>query len=580
VSISLGVGSERQMPSRDDQQGDWGKDAFPSNCDETVFDEHAGLNAASCTVKDVARLVGVSPSTVPRLRESLFTASLAAFPFAVSMCFASLSLSLRAEVRLPAVFANHMVVQRDSPVHIWGYASPSEAVTVGFRGEIEHVDADELGRWSLYLHPGSAGGPFEMQVQATNRIVFEDVLAGDVWIASGQSNMEFSMGKGTYSGVKNDEQEISAANYPRIRLLDLQQRSSDSPLDDVAIRHPWSECTPDSVASFSAVGYFFARDVQQHEDIPIGVIDVSWGGTPAEAWTSLDALSADAALMPVFARRAALMNQLSTALLQEKKEQADYESAKAAGNPMASPPWHPDQESWKPAGVYNAMIAPLTPYAIKGVIWYQGESNSPPDAASLYARLFRTLILDWRNKWAQGDFPFFFVQIANWNPGESWPELREAQRQALVLKDTAMAVSIDIGDPDDIHPKDKQDVGRRLSLAARALAYGEAIEYSGPLFRAATTDGSSLRLRFDHVKSGLTTMNGALRGFAVAAADEKYVPAQAQIEGDSVLVSAASIKNPIYVRYCWAANPDCNLYNGASLPASPFQAKASHSSVP
>ena len=512
------------------------------------------------------------------MRESLFARSFAVFSFA-ALTLLAFPLAVRAEVRLPAVFADHMVVQRDIPVHIWGYASTNEAVTVTFRGETQHTEADDLGRWSLYRHPGSAGGPFEMQVQATNRIVFEDVLAGDVWIASGQSNMEFPMGKGVYSGVKNEEEEISAANYPRIRLLDIQSRSSDYPLDDVAIRHPWSKCAPASVASFSAVGYFFARDVQQHENIPIGVIHVSWGGTPAEAWTSLDALSEDAALMPVFARRAKLMDRLSTVLLQQKKEEAEYENAKAAGRPIASPPWHPDQESWKPAGVYNAMIAPLTPYAIKGVIWYQGESNSGPDASYLYSRLFGTLIQDWRKQWAQGDFPFLFVQIANWNPGESWPELREAQRQTLVQKDTAMAVSIDIGDPEDIHPKDKQDVGLRLSLAARAVAYGEPIEYSGPLFREVTADGATLRIHFDHVKSGLTTRNGALRGFTVAGADEKYVPAQAQIDGDTVLVSAASIKNPIYVRYGWAANPDCNLYNGASLPASPFQAKALHAGV-
>jgi sialate O-acetylesterase len=488
--------------------------------------------------------------------------------------------AVRAEIRLPALFADHMVVQRDTPVHVWGYASPNESVTVAFRGETKKTDADALGRWSLYLGPGNAGGPFELVVQGTNRITLEDVLAGDVWIASGQSNMQFPMVGWSDSGVKNKVEEIAAAKYPRIRLLDIHEASADSPQDDVVIRHPWSECTPASVGSFSAVGYFFARDLQKQEHIPIGVISVSWGGTPAEAWTSLDALSADASLMPVFARRAKLMDGLSTDVLQAKKEQDEYESARAAGKQADPPPWRPDPASWKPAGIYNAMIAPLTPYAIKGVIWYQGESNSDSDSAYLYSRLFNAMIEDWRKQWAQGDFPFLFVQIANWSRGDLWPEVRDAQRQALALKNTGMAVAIDIGDPENIHPTNKQDVGLRLSLAARTIAYGESIEYSGPLFDQVTVDGDALRVRFDHAQSGLATRIGELKGFSVAGADEKYVAAQAQIAGDSVLVSAASVKAPVYVRYGWAANPDCNLVNGAGLPASPFQAKAFYQGAP
>jgi sialate O-acetylesterase len=516
------------------------------------------------------------------MTELSFIRNLRQFLLASVACLLFFSVGTgHAEVRLPAIFADHMVVQRDMPVHVWGFASPDEAVTVTFRGESKKTAADELGRWSLYLGPGNAGGPFEMEVQGTNRIALEDVLAGDIWIASGQSNMEFPVaGWDGESGVKNRSEEIAAAKYPRIRLLDLHEGSSDSPMDDVIIRHAWSECTPASVGTFSAVGYFFARDVQQHEHVPIGVIDVSWGGTPAQAWTSLEALSSDASLMPVFARRARLMDGQSTLVLHEKKEQADFDSAKAAGKPIAAPPWHPDPASWKPAGVYNSMIAPLTPFAIKGVIWYQGESNAGADSGYLYARLFRAMIQDWRNQWAEGDFPFLFVQIANWDAGELWPEVRDAQRQALVLKNTGMAVTIDIGDPVNIHPNNKQDVALRLSLAARAVAYGESIEYSGPLFSQVTVDGASLRIRFDHAGSDLTAKNGELRGFAVAGADEKYAPADAQIMGETVVVSADSVKEPVYVRYGWAANPDCNLYNGAGLPASPFQAKAFHPSTP
>jgi sialate O-acetylesterase len=511
------------------------------------------------------------------MTESRFTSSIKRLHSIASVFLISLFVAVsRAEVRLPALFADHMVIQWDMPVHVWGSAAPNEAVTVVFRGETELANADELGRWSLYLRPGSAGGPFQMQVTGTNKIVLEDVLAGDVWIASGQSNMEFPMAEGSNRGVNHEKEEIAAANYPRMRLLHLAVGSSDYPQDDIALVSGWSACTPASVAQFSAVGYFFARDVQQHQDIPIGVIDASWGGTPAEAWTSLNALSADASLMPVFARRATQMDELPKVLLQAKKDQADYEDAKAAGKPVEPPAWRPDPASWKPAGIYNAMIAPLTPFPIKGVIWYQGESNSYPDAVPVYARLFETLIEDWRSQWRQGDLPFLYVQIANWKRGGLWPEIREAQRQALGLKNTAMAVAIDIGDSEDVHPKNKQDVGLRLSLAARAIAYGEPIEYSGPSLREVITDGASLRIRFDHAQSGLMAKDGALRGFSVAGIDEKYVAAEARIQDDTVVVSADSIKEPVYVRYGWAGDPDCNLWNGAGLPASPFQAEAFH----
>jgi sialate O-acetylesterase len=484
------------------------------------------------------------------------------------------SVALYAEVRIPAVFADHMVIQRESPVHAWGMANSYESVTISFRGEIEKTTANEFGRWSLYLHPGSAGGPFEMVVQGTNRIVLRDVLVGDVWIASGQSNMEFPMAEGMNRGVNNEKEELAAASHPTIRILDIAPASSDYPLRDVAIRHAWSECNPESVASFSAVGYFFARDLQQREKIPIGVIDDTWGGTPAEAWTSLDALSADASLMPVFGRRAKLMDELPALLLQEKREQQEYERKKQAGNTKAELPWHPDPGSWKPAGIYNAMVAPLTPFAIKGVIWYQGESNADdPTAVSLYGKLFMTLIQDWRRQWGEGDFPFLFVQIANWSPGTLWPEMRDQQRKALALNDTAMTVTIDIGDADNIHPKDKQDVGSRLALAARALAYNEQVEYSGPLVRQVSEENSALRILFTHAE-GLISRGGKLQSFEIAGADNKYVPAQARIESNTVVVSSPLIKDPVYVRYGWAADPDCNLYNAAGLPASPFEEKS------
>lgn len=480
----------------------------------------------------------------------------------------------RAEVRLPSIFADHMVVQRNLPVHVWGMATANETVSVTFRDEMQHAVADTLGRWSVYLKPGTAGGPFRMEVRGTSTITLQDVLVGDVWIASGQSNMEFPMAEGMNRGVNNEKAEIAAANYPEIRLLTIGTNSSDYPLGDAVIRQAWSACTPATVAQFSAVGYFFARDLQEHQHVPIGVIDDTWGGTIAEAWTSLDALSANASLMPVFAWRAKLMDELPTNLLEQKKEQQEIEAAKAAGKPIPEFPWHPDPASWKPAGLYNAMIAPLTPFPIKGVIWYQGESNDDPEFLPIYGELFKTMIQDWRNHWAEGPFPFLFVQLTDWTPGSTWPELREQQTEALALKNTGMAVSIDVGDPDNIHPKDKQDVGVRLALAARGIAYGEQIEYSGPMFRQVTNEGHTLRAWFDHTGGGLTSKNGPLRGFEVAGVDQKYFPAQAKIDGDTVVASSPSVAVPAAVRYGWAANPDCNLYNGANLPASPFRAKA------
>jgi sialate O-acetylesterase len=247
--------------------------------------------------------------------------------------------------------------------------------------------------------------------------------------------------------------------------------------------------------------------------------------------------------------------------------------AKANGTPQPDWHWHPDFAAWAPAALYNGMIAPLTPFAIRGVIWYQGESNSGPDRAPLYARLFPTMIRDWRNHWGEGDFPFLFVQIANWNtaPEDLWPDVRNAQRQALALKNTGMAVTIDIGDAVDIHPKNKLDVGLRLALAARAIAYEEKIEWSGPLYRQVTQEEHALRVWFDHA-NGLAAKGAALTGFEIAGADGKYAPANAKIEGASVVVSNATVTAPISVRYGWAANPTCNLVNREGLPASPFQA--------
>lgn len=483
----------------------------------------------------------------------------------------SAALSL-ADVRLPALLADHMVVQRGMPVHVWGHASPGEAVTVAFRGASASAVADDIGAWSLYLPPAQPGGPFEMEVRGANTIRLTDVLVGDVWVASGQSNMEFAV-KDSVGG----EAEVAAANHPRIRLLHVQNSVADHPLDDVVVKHPWRPCSPETVSDFSAVAYYFGRDLYQRDSTPIGLIESSWGGTPAESWTSLRALSADAALMPVFAEWSKMADALIAVKARRERQLARWQEAvakaKQEGRTPPSRPWQAnDSGEWVPASLFNAMIAPLTPFAIKGVIWYQGEGNATNERADLYHRLFGTMIQDWRRAWGIGDFPFLFVQLANFKTAASarWPEIREAQRKTLSLANTAMAVTIDIGDPVDIHPKNKQGVGQRLALAARSFA-GSASEASGPLFRQAVPEAGSMRVWFDHTGSGLKAKAGVVTGFEVAGADRVFVPAEASIEGRTVVVSSPSVKAPSFVRYGWKDNPDATLYNGEGLPASPFR---------
>jgi len=481
------------------------------------------------------------------------------------------AIPLRADATLPALLADHMVIQRGLPVHVWGMAAPHEAVSVSFRGETKSATADDLGRWSLFLSPGEAGGPFQLSVKAANTIVVNDVLVGDVWVASGQSNMEFPMKE-----LANADKEIAAAQFPRIRIFLVKHKPADYPQDDVESTG-WAACTPETAADSSAVAYFFARNLQQKLGVPIGLIESSWGGTPAESWTSLHGLSADASLMPVFAARAKTLATQSATVLKQKQEDLEFQKAVAQatvdGKPMPGRQWHPDFAAWAPAALYNGMIAPLTPFAIRGVIWYQGEANSGHDRAPLYARLFQAMIRDWRNEWGEGDLPFLFVQIANWNtaPEDMWPDVRNAQRQALALRNTGMAVTIDIGDPIDIHPKNKQDVGLRLALAARAIAFGEKVEWSGPLYRQVTQEENALRVWFDHA-NGLVAKGAELTGFEVAGVDGKYSTAEAKIDGTSVVVSSATVPAPVSVRYGWAANPNCNLFNKEGLPASPFEA--------
>ena len=476
-----------------------------------------------------------------------------------------------ANVTLPSVLDNHMVVQRDRPIHIWGWADPQEKVSVTFRGAQVGATANALGQWSVYLPASKAGGPFEMVIQGANTLTWDDILVGDVWIASGQSNMEFHLAKDEWdnSGADDWQHVVAQANEPKLRLLQVAKKTATYPMQN-AITSGWLDCTPQVAASFSAVAYFFGRELIAKEKIPIGIIEADWGGTPAEAWTSLDALSADPALMPVFATRAHMMDGQADFFLSKTLAEKAAVAARAEGKTPLPLPWHQDPDAFGPGQLFNAMIAPLTPLSIRGVIWYQGESNTDVLRAPMYARLFPALIQDWRKQWAQGDFPFLFVQIANFNSLDAWPTVRESQRKALTLTNTGMVVTVDIGNPTDIHPHDKYDVGHRLALWAEDLSFGGQVEDSGPLFRQAAQENGQMRVWFDHAASGLAVKGGTLTGFEVAGADKNFVTAQAKVDGDTVLASSTAVPNPVYVRYAWAANPNCPLDNRDGLPASPF----------
>jgi sialate O-acetylesterase len=498
-------------------------------------------------------------------------------PFAVS-ALSLFSFHAQSEVTLPRLLSSHMVLQRGQPIHLWGWAAPGEQVSATFRSTNATTKTDAFGHWNLYLPPEKAGGPYQITVSGTNQITLDDVLIGDVWFASGQSNMEFPLlGFPGNAPMQNGAEEIRNANQPTLRLMHIRTKASTYPLQDVNTvpagnaRDSWTLCTPETAASFSAVAYLFGREISSKEHVPIGLIDSTWGGTPAESWVSLDSLAADASLTPVFAQWADKSRNQSDVSYMLAAEKREDDEAKAAGKPAPKHDWHPNLDSWAPAALYNAMIAPAVNYPIKGVIWYQGESNSDIRRASTYETLFPTLVKDWRKQWRAGDFPFLFVQISSFRStaGEDWPIIREAQRRTLSLVNTGMAVTIDIGDPENVHPSDKQDVAARLALAARDIAYGEHVEDSGPSYRQISIDGGQLHVWFDHA-DGLTAKGGSPSGFEIAGENHGFVKADARVEGGHVVLASRQVPNPKYVRYGWQNAPVVNLFNGAGLPASPF----------
>ncbi len=485
-----------------------------------------------------------------------------------------------ADVKLPALIGDNMVLQQGKKVAIWGTADPGENISVTMGEQKATATADSDGHWKAELGPLKAGGPYDVTIVGKNTITLHNVVVGEVWVCSGQSNMEMAVGNSprAWGGVKNYEKEIAAGNYPLLREFTVKKAVAGKPQTEV--QGQWMVASPQTVGEFTAVGYFFGRDLHKALKVPVGLIHSSWGGTPAEAWTSAEALATNPDLKPLLDDWARKVADYPKLLDQYKQQLNDWaqaaEKAEAEGAiaPPASPmPPDPRSSPWRAAGLYNAMIAPLLPYAIAGAIWYQGESNA--DRAYQYRELFPAMIRDWRRAWGEGDFPFLFVQLAhfiqNFGPKSSWAELREAQSMTLSLPKTGMAVAADIGDPYDIHPKNKQEVGRRLALAAEAIAYGRRVVYSGPVYDSMTKEDGSIRLKFKDVDGGLVTKGGSLRGFEIAGQDRKFVLAEAKIDGETVVVQSSKVLRPVAVRYAWADNPDCTLYNKAGLPASPFR---------
>ena len=475
-------------------------------------------------------------------------------------------------VRVPAILSDHMVLQAGEPVRIWGTADPGEGVSVSFRDQKSQTKADEQGKWSVFLKPLAAGGPGVLSVAASNRIEIQDVLVGEVWHASGQSNMQMQV-----SGVVNAEAEIAAANQPEIREFRTKLIALDIEADDV--EGAWQAATPETVKKFSAAGYFFAREIHARLREPVGIINTSWGAKQIEPFMRRRSMEGEPSVWPSLLNWAQWVARYPQDVDVQAISRANWpkamEAARAAGKPLPTRPGDPvgsPNSPRRPSGIYNGMVAPVMPYTIRGFLWYQGESNATEQEAYLYRRLFRLMIEDWRAQCGQRDLPFLFVQLASFRSNGWWPMLRESQTDALALRNTGMTVIVDIGDSTNIHPKNKQEVGRRLALLARSIAYGEKLVASGPLYRQMTRDGAAIRLWFDSAGGGLAARGGGtLTGFTIAGTDGKFLPGEARVEGSTVVVSNPAIADPAAVRYGWEDDPVCNLTNAEGLPASPFR---------
>jgi sialate O-acetylesterase len=480
-----------------------------------------------------------------------------------SVAFVAVFIALRgaafADVQLPGIISDHMLLQRDVPARIFGKAQPGEAVSVTFRGQTARTTTDATGRWEVWLKPLAAGPAAAMTIQGANALTIADVLVGDVWIGSGQSNMQWAVRQSD-----NADAEIAAANFPQIRLFYVPRKTSSVPVEDVDAK--WVVCSPQSIGEFSAVLYFFGRQMHQDLKAPMGLIHSSWGGTPIASWISGPSLVSDARLQPflTFWQNAILQYPLN--LSRQEQAVKKWEAGGSQGPRPAAPlgPGSPHE----PTTLYNAMMAPLVKYTIKGALWYQGETEAGRAQGDIYGEAMMSLVRDWRQAFAQGDFPFYWVQLANYGNAAKnghWMRVQEGQVKATALHNTGVAVINDIGNATSIHPTNKQDVGRRLAMLAQNKG-------ASPLYRQFTREGDAIRIWFDHAGKALKARGGgALTGFQIAGADGKYVVATAHIDGTTVLVSSPDVPNPISVRYAWDYNPDANLVNEWGLPASLFR---------
>jgi len=502
--------------------------------------------------------------------------SLFAFVSFVAFC----STLVRADVKLPAIFSDHMVLQQDEDCAVWGWADPGEEVTVTIAGKSKSTKAGKDGKWLLKLPELKAGGPHTLVVKGKNTISVQDVLVGEVWLGSGQSNMGM-----TVSSSKDFEGEKAKSNLPKLRMFTVERTAIPAPQSDC--KGKWVICAPDTVGPFSAALYFHGRELHAKLGVPMGLINSSWGGTAIEAWISAEAQNGakfkpvhepwekqlaapwdEARVMAAFDKQVAAWKDAS------KKAKADGKQAPRAPRK----PVDPKVSQNRPANLFNGMIAPILPYTIRGAVWYQGESNAGKTFADLYGAQLESLIKDWRARW-DDDFAFGWVQLPDFKapqqePVESdgWNIVREEMLKSLKIKNTGMAIAMGLGEEKDIHPKDKQGVGKRLAMWALAEVYQQkGVAASGPLPAGHKIRGSEVAISFKRTDGGLTARGGEVKGFAIAGADKKFVWANAKIDGDKVIVSHPEVKEPKAVRYAWAANPVWSLENGAGLPASPFR---------
>lgn len=483
-----------------------------------------------------------------------------------------LAAAATAQVQPASVFGDHMVLQRDKPIAVWGTAAAKEEVRVTLDEKSVTTTANEQGRWLVHLEAHAAGGPFTLRCAGSNEVVLHDVLVGEVWICSGQSNMNWSMER------SDDTLDVlPEATDRQLRILRLPNKAHAKP--QLATTAEWQLATESTLSSFSAVGYGFGRHLREHHDVPVGLVQTAWGGTRAEAWMREDALRQHEVTRPILARWQATAKRYPKAKQRFdqalKQWQVEAKAAKAEGKKAPRRPRAPagPNDRHAPGRLFHGMVQPLLPMSIRGVIWYQGEANA--GRAYQYRTLFPAMIRDWRDAFGQGHFPFLFVQLASFESRGShphtWPELREAQTMALSEPNTGMACTIDLGVKNNIHPPHKLEVGRRLALLARAGTYGEAIVPSGPMYSHYTIERSQVRLFFDHVGAGLVAKGGELVGFEVATEDGAFQKATARIDGNQVLVQHADIAAPRYVRYAWSNWPSYSLFNQDSLPASSFR---------